>query len=157
MTRRPFPLNAWYAVAWSHEVGRREPLARTVCNQRVAMWRKADGTVAALEDACWHRLAPLSLGSLEGDDIVCRYHGLAFNGDGACTHMPSQDTLNPSARVRFVSDDRSLSFRVAVARRSRAAPIPRSFPTCTGTTIRNGPATARPCSPNATIACLSTI
>ncbi|MGZ3411726.1 MAG: aromatic ring-hydroxylating dioxygenase subunit alpha [Xanthobacteraceae bacterium] len=100
MTLRSFPLNAWYAVAWDHEVGKREPLGRTVCNQRVVMWRKSDGTVAALEDACWHRLAPLSLGSLNGDDIVCRYHGLEFNCDGACTHMPSQDAINPAARVR---------------------------------------------------------
>jgi len=99
-TPRTFPLNAWYVAAWTHEVGRREPLARTVCSVRMVLWRKADGSIAALEDACWHRLLPLSLGWLEGDDIVCRYHGLAFDGKGRCTRMPSQDKLNPSARVR---------------------------------------------------------
>ena len=99
-TPRTFPLNAWYVAAWSHEVGRREPLARTVCNKRMVLWRKADASIAALEDACWHRLLPLSMGSLEGDDVVCRYHGLAFDGKGQCTRMPSQDTLNPAARVR---------------------------------------------------------
>lgn len=99
-TTRTFPLNAWYAAAWSHEVGKRGPLARTVCNQKMALWRKADNSIAALEDACWHRLLPLSLGSLEGDDLVCRYHGLAFDGKGQCTRMPSQDKLNPAARVR---------------------------------------------------------
>ncbi len=97
---RPFPLNAWYVVAWSHEVGKRAPLARTLCNQRLALWRKADNSIAALEDACWHRLLPLSIGWLEGDDVVCRYHGLAFDGKGQCTRMPSQDKLNPNARVR---------------------------------------------------------
>ncbi len=30
-TPRIFPLNAWYIAAWSYEVGKREPLARTVC------------------------------------------------------------------------------------------------------------------------------
>lgn len=95
-----FPLNAWYAVAWSHEVGRQEPLARTTCNIAMVLWRKSDGTVAALQDACWHRLLPLSLGHLDGDEVVCRYHGLAFDGDGQCTRMPSQDKLNPSACVR---------------------------------------------------------
>ena len=94
-----FPLNAWYAAAWSHEVGRRELLARTICNKRMVFWRKPDGLIAALEDACWHRLLPLSVGSLEGDEVVCRYHGLAFDSQGQCTRMPSQDKLNPMARV----------------------------------------------------------
>lgn len=98
--QRPFPLNAWYAVAWSHEVGKREPLGRTLCNIPMVLWRKGDNSVAALEDACWHRLAPLSLGWLEQDQVVCRYHGLRFDGAGACTRMPSQETLNPNARVR---------------------------------------------------------
>lgn len=96
---RTFPLNAWYVTAWSHEVGKRAPLARTVCNKRIVLWRKPDGAVAALEDACWHRLAPLSLGWIDGGDLVCRYHGLAFDGNGQCTRMPSQDKLNPAARV----------------------------------------------------------
>jgi len=54
----------------------------------------------ALEDACWHRLLPLSKGRLEGDNVVCGYHGLVFNPSGRCIHMPSQETLNPSACVR---------------------------------------------------------
>lgn len=101
INERPnFPLNAWYAAAWNHEVGRREPLARTVCNKRIVLWRKADGVISALEDACGHRLLPLSMGWLEGDNLVCRYHGLAFDGKGQCTRMPAQEKLNPSARVQ---------------------------------------------------------
>ncbi len=96
----PFPLNAWYAAAWNHEVGQRAPLARTVCNRKLALWRQAQGTVAAVEDACWHRLLPLSMGRLDGDQIVCRYHGLAFDATGRCTRMPSRDRISPSARVR---------------------------------------------------------
>lgn len=94
-----FPLNAWYAAAYDVEVGR-TLLARTVCNQQLVLFRKTDGSVAALEDACWHRLMPLSLGRLEGDEVTCGYHGLVYNAQGRCTHMPSQETLNPSACVR---------------------------------------------------------
>jgi vanillate O-demethylase monooxygenase subunit len=54
----------------------------------------------ALEDACWHRLLPLSKGRLEGNELVCGYHGLVFNDQGLCTHMPSQETINPGACVR---------------------------------------------------------
>jgi vanillate O-demethylase monooxygenase subunit len=64
------------------------------------LYRKVDGTAVALEDACWHRLLPLSKGWLNGDDVTCGYHGLVFNADGRCVFMPSQDTINPSACVR---------------------------------------------------------
>jgi vanillate O-demethylase monooxygenase subunit len=39
------------------------------------------------------------MGWLEEDDIVCRYHGLAFRGNGQCVRMPSQDKLNHAARI----------------------------------------------------------
>jgi phenylpropionate dioxygenase-like ring-hydroxylating dioxygenase large terminal subunit len=94
-----FPLNAWYVAAYDVEV-RHELLARTICKQKMVMFRQSDGTVAMLEDACWHRLLPLSMGRLEGDELVCGYHGLVYNAQGRCTHMPSQETLNPSACVR---------------------------------------------------------
>ena len=102
-TIRSFPLNAWYAAAWSHEVGRRELLARTICNKRMIFWRKSDGSVVALEDACWHRLLPLSMDRLEGEEVVCRYHGLAFDSKGQCTRMPSQDKLNPIGARALIS------------------------------------------------------
>ena len=98
-TSPSFPLNAWYAAAYDVEV-KHALLARTVCNQKLALYRKSDGEVAALEDACWHRLMPLSMGRLEGDEVVCGYHGLVYNAQGRCTFMPSQETLNPSACVR---------------------------------------------------------
>jgi phenylpropionate dioxygenase-like ring-hydroxylating dioxygenase large terminal subunit len=94
-----FPLNAWYACAYDVEV-KHELLARTVCHQKLVMYRKQDGTVAILEDACWHRLLPLSKGRLNGDAVTCGYHGLVYDADGRCTHMPSQETINPSACVR---------------------------------------------------------
>jgi vanillate O-demethylase monooxygenase subunit len=93
------PLNAWYAAAYDVEV-QRSLLSRTVANQKLVLYRQLDGGVAALEDACWHRLLPLSMGRLEGDELVCGYHGLVYNPQGQCTHMPSQETINPSACVR---------------------------------------------------------
>ena len=94
-----FPLNAWYAAAYDVEV-RQELLARTLCNQKLVLFRRSDGAVSALEDSCWHRLLPLSKGRLENDQVVCGYHGLVYNAQGRCTFMPSQETLNPSACVR---------------------------------------------------------
>ena len=96
---KTFPLNAWYVAAYDVEV-KAALLSRTICNEKMVLFRRKDGSVAALEDACWHRLLPLSKGRLNGDDVTCGYHGLVFNADGRCTHMPSQETINPSACVR---------------------------------------------------------
>ena len=94
-----FPRDAWYAVAWDTDL-KHELLARTVCNKPLVMYRTAEGKPVVLEDACWHRLLPLSKGRLDGDEVVCGYHGLVFNSSGRCTYMPSQSTMNPSACVR---------------------------------------------------------
>jgi phenylpropionate dioxygenase-like ring-hydroxylating dioxygenase large terminal subunit len=94
-----FPLNAWYAAAWDAEL-KRALLPRTICGRPLVLYRKEDGTAVALEDACWHRLLPLSKGWLNGDNVTCGYHGLIFNADGRCVFMPSQETINPSACVR---------------------------------------------------------
>jgi phenylpropionate dioxygenase-like ring-hydroxylating dioxygenase large terminal subunit len=92
-----YPRNAWYAAAWDLEV-KRELLARTVCSDKIV--RRTDGQPAALQNACWHRLLPLAFGRLLGEELVCGYHGLRYDAQGRCTHMPSQETINPAARVR---------------------------------------------------------
>lgn len=97
--KKTFPLNAWYAAAYDVEVGR-ALLARTICNQNIVLYRKEDGAAVALANACWHRLVPLSLGRLEGDNVICGYHGLEFDDTGRCVFMPSQETINPSACVK---------------------------------------------------------
>ena len=96
---RHFPLNAWYAAAWDHEVGR-NLLAKTIAGRPIVFYRTTAGRAVALADACWHRLAPLSMGKLRGDDeIMCGYHGICYDADGRATFMPAQDTINPSATV----------------------------------------------------------
>ncbi len=99
MHNADFPLNAWYAAAWDSGL-KHELLPRTICNRKLVFYRRDDGRAVALEDACWHRLLPLSMGRLEGDALMCGYHGLVFNSAGRCVYMPSQDSINPSACVR---------------------------------------------------------
>ena len=94
-----FPLNAWYVAAWDYEVTR-TPLARRICDRPLALYRTEEGKPVALADACWHRLAPLSMGKAVGKDgIQCPYHGIVYNSAGRCISMPAQETINPSATV----------------------------------------------------------
>lgn len=94
-----FLKNAWYVAAWDREIGR-APFARTILNEPIVLFRKADGTPVALEDRCCHRRLPLSMGRVVGDTLQCHYHGLRFDGTGACVRIPAQDLIPPQARVR---------------------------------------------------------
>jgi phenylpropionate dioxygenase-like ring-hydroxylating dioxygenase large terminal subunit len=97
--RPDFPVNAWYAAAWDVEVQARL-LARRIGDRAIVLYRRGDGGCVALDDACWHRLLPLSRGRLDGDRVVCGYHGLTYDASGRCVHMPSQERPNPRACVR---------------------------------------------------------
>jgi vanillate O-demethylase monooxygenase subunit len=95
-----FPRNFWYVAAWDDEVKRGQLMRRTICGQPIVLWRKEDGTPAALEDRCAHRHMPLSDGFLRGDNVECPYHGLTYDASGACVRIPSQNLIPPSVRVR---------------------------------------------------------
>jgi vanillate O-demethylase monooxygenase subunit len=94
-------VDTWYVCARSQDIGRAlTPLM--VLGERIVLFRRTDGTVAALEDACPHRKLPLSQGALTGDVVVCGYHGLTFDGSGACVASPTQPDAIPR-RARVVS------------------------------------------------------
>ena len=70
----------------------------------LVLWRDAHGGVRASRDVCVHRGTALSLGRVEGDEIVCAYHGWRYGADGACTAIPqlAEPTRVPS-RARAVT------------------------------------------------------
>jgi phenylpropionate dioxygenase-like ring-hydroxylating dioxygenase large terminal subunit len=94
-----FLRNQWYTAATSAELGR-QPLARTVCNEPLVIFRTEDGRVAVLTDRCPHRKAPLSSGEVVGSDIQCGYHGLRFAADGTCTQVPGDAPIGRNFRAR---------------------------------------------------------
>ena len=79
----PLVRNAWYIGAWSHELDE-GPIARRIMGQDLVLFRSGDGSAAALEDRCCHRGVKLSLGKPVETGIHCGYHGMVFNGSGAC-------------------------------------------------------------------------
>lgn len=89
--------NIWYVAAWASEVIPGTVLGRTILDIPVALFRQADGRAAAVLDRCPHRFAPLSGGLMENGSLICRYHGLGFNGGGACTRNPHGPLLQSLA------------------------------------------------------------
>jgi vanillate O-demethylase monooxygenase subunit len=94
--------NAWYVAAWSDDLADGQLLGRTILKQPVVLYRTSDGNVAALDDRCPHRFAPLHMGKvLPGDRVQCPYHGLEFDPSGACVLNPHGNKhIPPRARVR---------------------------------------------------------
>ncbi|MDP9932795.1 aromatic ring-hydroxylating dioxygenase subunit alpha [Variovorax paradoxus] len=94
-----FLMDAWYMAAWHHEVVD-VPFARRICGLPMVFFRSRDGTVAALEDRCCHRAAPLRFGTVVDQGLQCGYHGLVFDCTGRCVHVPGQERVPPKAMVR---------------------------------------------------------
>jgi vanillate O-demethylase monooxygenase subunit len=92
----------WHPVAYAADVTR-APHATTLLGEPLVLWRDARGTLRAFGDVCVHRGTALSLGCVEGDEIVCAYHGWRYRGDGACTAIPQlADPARVPARARAV-------------------------------------------------------
>lgn len=91
--------NAWYPAAWSREI-QSGLVPRRILDERVVLYRLSTGAVAALEDCCPHRLAPLSLGRIRDDALECGYHGMTFDCHGQCVRIPGQAMIPANAKVR---------------------------------------------------------
>jgi len=95
-----YPRNCWWAAARSSDIGDK-PYGCTMLDTPVVLYRRAsDSQLVALHDRCAHRWAPLSAGWVEGDRIVCGYHGFAYEAGGKCVRIPTQDSVPAKACVR---------------------------------------------------------
>ena len=95
-----FVRNCWCMAGWSRDFGRDELKPVTMLDEQIVIYRKNDGGLVALQDRCCHRLAPLSLGRIENDDLRCMYHGMKFAPTGRCIEIPGQSKIPPQACVR---------------------------------------------------------
>jgi phenylpropionate dioxygenase-like ring-hydroxylating dioxygenase large terminal subunit len=73
-------IDHWHPVLRSRDL-RPGPVAVRVAGRNLAVYRTTKG-VAALADECPHRRMRLSLGTVIGDRLQCRYHGWTFAADG---------------------------------------------------------------------------
>ena len=92
--------NLWYMAGWEEEIVGAGFLTRTLLGKPMVFFRKADGDgYVAFADRCPHRFAPLSRGKREGDNVVCGYHGLAFDSRGRCVRSPFSPSVPPGCGV----------------------------------------------------------
>ena len=91
------------AVLPAAELAEATPTQAMLGTTALVVVRRGD-LVFALKDTCSHAGGPLSKGHLEGDTIVCPWHGSAFRlRDGAVRHGPSS-TRQVAYRARIEGD-----------------------------------------------------
>lgn len=89
----------WHAVALSSEVGE-APFKATLLDEPLVLYRSG-GELVVARDVCPHRGVPLSLGTADGQGVVCPYHGLRFGAGGRCNRIPASPAQAIPARMRL--------------------------------------------------------
>jgi phenylpropionate dioxygenase-like ring-hydroxylating dioxygenase large terminal subunit len=84
---KDFICNDWYIACPSQEL-KQKPIALTILNIPLILFRDSDGKPTALLDRCPHRNVPLSQGWVYNNYLICKYHGWRFDREGVCQEVP---------------------------------------------------------------------
>jgi nitrite reductase/ring-hydroxylating ferredoxin subunit len=97
----PYP-NSWYLYAFSDELPPGGLLARPFMGQQVVVFRTRSGQACAVDAYCPHLGAHFGFGGrVEGDLLVCPFHGFCYDMSGACVRTGYDTPPPPTARLRL--------------------------------------------------------
>ena len=86
--RTPLPYaNGWFALCTTGQLKRETVLTIPFMGKDVVMYRTRSGEAQACNPYCPHLGAHLGYGGrVEGENLVCPFHGFAFGKNGVCVH-----------------------------------------------------------------------
>ena len=113
-------IDHYHPVLKSEEL-RKKPVLVRVAGLEIVVFRTAGGALGALEERCPHRGMRLSLGAVEGEELVCRYHGWRYRNDGS-GRIPATPAARPCAQRYDVVERLGA---IWVKRQGSAATFPR--------------------------------
>ena len=91
--------NDWHVVARSQNLPSGKILTTHLLGENLVLWRSGKQVFVG-EDRCPHRGASFAQGWVKEDNLICPYHGFAFNTSGQCVHVPAQPDRAPSQLSR---------------------------------------------------------
>jgi phenylpropionate dioxygenase-like ring-hydroxylating dioxygenase large terminal subunit len=91
----------WYPVANAAEITG-APHKATLLDETLVVYR-VHGEVVVARDVCPHRGVPLSMGTNDGEGVVCPYHGLRFGTGGRCNRIPSSPSQAIPAKLHLTT------------------------------------------------------
>jgi phenylpropionate dioxygenase-like ring-hydroxylating dioxygenase large terminal subunit len=77
----------WHPVCMSLELTD-TPRYLKILGEELVCFRDKSGQIGLLHAHCVHRGASLEYGSIQERGIMCCYHGMVFDVDGTCLHVP---------------------------------------------------------------------
>jgi phenylpropionate dioxygenase-like ring-hydroxylating dioxygenase large terminal subunit len=96
----------WYPIAVKEYLDSQHPHQIELLGKKMVLWCDRQQQWHCFEDACPHRLVPLSEGRIEEDGtLLCSYHAWRFNGDGDCVSIPQ--SLNSEIEARNCNNSKA--------------------------------------------------
>jgi phenylpropionate dioxygenase-like ring-hydroxylating dioxygenase large terminal subunit len=103
MARRfPFPIPfGWFQVAFPGDLAPGDVTALRYFGRELVLWRDMSGEFHLQDAYCPHLGAHIGVGgTVDGDQVVCPFHGWRYDGTGACTNIPYSQRGNKKAKLR---------------------------------------------------------
>jgi phenylpropionate dioxygenase-like ring-hydroxylating dioxygenase large terminal subunit len=94
MVHDPILMNDWHVVAYAPDLKADKPMAVRLLDEDIVLWR-VDDKIHAWRDLCVHRGTRLSLGKIEGETLMCPYHGWTYDETGQCIRFPAHPKQKP--------------------------------------------------------------
>lgn len=93
-------VRSWYVVMPSRKLKRGKAVGIDMLGRRLVLWRDRSGVAHAVDAACPHLGADLSLGKVVGDDLRCPFHHWRIGPGGRCVNAPCEKrTPNRATRA----------------------------------------------------------
>jgi len=87
----------WIPVASGTDLVPRHVFHGRLLDQDLAIWRADDGFVNIWRNRCLHRGVRLTIGTNDGAQLRCQYHGWCYaNRTGSCTYIPAHPGDSPA-------------------------------------------------------------
>ena len=116
----------WYPILDSKQLAA-APICVERFGEKLAVWRDKSGRPTVFENHCPHRRAPLSLGTIQGEELVCAYHGWTFNRTGECIRKPLEApdaAVNQRHTVKsYAAEERAGYIWMFYGQRDNATPL----------------------------------
>ena len=93
--------NQWYAVLSSHKVRRGRVIGARRFGENMVFFRDDEGVLGCVTDKCAHRGASLAKGCMKDGNLQCPFHGIEYDMNGKCVHIPSEGRASVKDYSRF--------------------------------------------------------
>ncbi|MEI7667692.1 MAG: aromatic ring-hydroxylating dioxygenase subunit alpha [Erysipelotrichaceae bacterium] len=87
--------NLWYGILDAKEVKAGKLSGVTRMNEKLVLWRTADGKLACIADQCCHRGASLCIGKYTEAGVACPFHGFVYDASGMVILIPANGKNTP--------------------------------------------------------------